>query len=97
MAIRNPQPPQIDGVTYDFLSVSLAMSTTPRDSRMALSIAVTFRPYRDGENGPEVLEAVEPTVLVYGDAMAAAQGDPALARFLGILEAAAQRFVDERV
>ena len=46
---------------------------------------------------PQVLEAVEPTVLVYGDAMAAAQSDPALARFLGILEAAAQRFVDERV
>jgi hypothetical protein len=96
MSIRNPQPATIDGVTYDLLGVSLAMSTVPSPAGMRLSIAVTFTPYRDGESGPETLEDGK-AVLVYGDALAAAQGDPALARFLGILEAAAQRFVDERV
>lgn len=96
MAIRNPQPSQIDGVSYDLMSVSLAMSTTPRDNRMALSIAVTFTPYRDGPDGPELLPEAQ-TVLVYGDALTAAQTDPVLAQFLGVMEAAAQRFVNARV
>lgn len=96
MAIRNPQPPQFNGLTYDLLGVSLAMSTTPRDGRMALSIAVTFTPYRDGQDGPEVLTEGQ-SVLVYGDAVAAAAGDPHLAQFLGALEAAGQAFVDARI
>jgi hypothetical protein len=96
MAIKNPQPPQINGVTYDLLGVSLAMSTIVHQDEMKLSIAVTFTPYREGENGPELLEEGK-TVLVYGDAVGAAATDPVLAQFLGILEAAAQRFVDARV
>jgi len=96
MAIQNPQPPQIDGVTYDLLGVQLAMSTIVHQEQMKLTIAVTFTPYRDGEAGPEILEEGRQT-LVYGDAIAQAADDPALARFLGILEAAAQRFVNERV
>jgi hypothetical protein len=97
MAIRNPQPPQVNGVIYDLLDVSLALSTRPQDARRALSIAVTFRPYRDGESGPEYLEAAQPVSLVYGDAFLAAADDPALAQFLGVLEAAAQQFVNARV
>lgn len=96
MAIKNPQPAIINGVSFDLLGVSLAMSTIVHQDAMKLSIAVTFTPYRDGEAGPEILTEGQST-LVYGDAMGAAQTDPALARFLGILEAAAQRFVDERV
>jgi len=96
MAIKNPQPPQINGVSYDLFGVSLAMSTIVHQDEMKLSIAVTFTPYRNGENGPELLEEGR-TVLVYGDAIAAATEDPHLAQFLGILEAAAQRFVDARV
>lgn len=96
MAIFNPQPAIIDGVSYDKLGVSLAMSTLAHDSSMKLSIAVTFTPYRDTATGPVVLNDGQST-LVYGDALAAAEQDPALARFLGILEAAAQRFINERI
>jgi hypothetical protein len=96
MAISNPQPASINGVTYDLLGVSLAMSTIVHQDEMKLSIAVTFTPYRNGDAGPEILEEGK-TVMVYGDAFAAATEDPHLAQFLGILEAAAQRFVDARV
>ena len=101
MAIQNPQPPQIDGVVYDLLGVSLAMSTTPRDGRMVLDIAVTFTPYRDGQSGPEILEAGRSS-LVYPDAMAFAaqavwQGDLHLAQFLSALESAAQQFINAKV
>jgi hypothetical protein len=101
MAIQNPQPPQIDGVTYDLLGVALAMSTTPRDGQMVLDIAVTFTPYRDGKHGPEILEAGR-TSIVFADAMAfatqaAQQGDFHLAQFLGALESAAQQFVNAKV
>lgn len=96
MAISNPQPPVIDGITYPLLGVSLAMSTIPRDGAMALSIAVTFAPYRDSEQGPQMLDEGK-SVLVYGDALQAAQSDPHLAQFLGTLEAAAQRFINARV
>jgi len=96
MAIRNPQPPQINGVTYDLLGVSLALSTIVHQHEIKLSIAVTFTPYRNGESGPEFLGEGR-TVLVYGDALSAATADSALARFLEILEAEAQRFVDAKV
>ena len=96
MAITNPQPPQIDGITYDFLGVSLAMSTTPRDGRMVLSIAVTLTPYRHGPDGPE-LSAEGQLVLVYGDAGHAAQSDPHLAQFLEALETAGQAFISTRI
>jgi hypothetical protein len=101
MAIQNPQPPQIDGVSYDLLSVALAMSTIPRDGRMVLDIAVTFTPYRDGQSGPEILEAGRSS-LIYADAMALAmqaaqQGDSYLAQFLGALELAAQQFINAKV
>jgi hypothetical protein len=96
MAISNPQPASINGIIYDLLGVQLAMSTIVHDDEMKLSIAVTFTPYRDSEDGPEILQEGQSS-LVYGDALGAAESDPALARFLGILEAAAQRFVNERV
>ena len=101
MALHNPQPPQIDGVSYDLLGVALAMSTSPRDGRMVLDISVTFTPYRDGQNEPEVLGAGSVS-LVYSDAMALAtqaaqQGDPCLAQFLSALESAAQEFVNAKV
>lgn len=72
------------------------MSTIVHQSEMKLSIAVTFTPYRNGESGPEILDEGK-AVLVYGDALASAQDDPHLAQFLGVLEAAAQRFVNARV
>jgi hypothetical protein len=96
MAINNPRPIVINGLSYDLLGVSLAMSTIVHQDEMKLSIAVTFTPYRNGDAGPEILDEGK-TVMVYGDALAAAQQDPHLAQFLGILEAAAQRFVDARV
>jgi len=96
MAIINPQPPIIDGASYDFLGVSLAMSTVPTSEGMRLSIAVTFTPYRDTDQGPVLLDDGKST-LVYGDAMAAAKEDAALGTFLRVLEGAAQLFVDQRV
>ena len=96
MAISNPRPITINGLSYDLLGVSLAMSTIAHQQEMKLSIAVTFTPYRNGENGPDILDEGK-TSLVYGDALQAAQNDPHLAQFLGILEAAAQRFINARV
>jgi hypothetical protein len=101
MAISNPQPPQINGVIYNLLGVSLAMSTSPRESSMVLDIAVSFTPYRDAEAGPEILETGQSSI-VYTDAMEKAagdakQGDMALAQFLASLEAAAQLFINAKV
>jgi len=101
MAIQNPQPPVIDGVVYGLLGPSLAMSTSPRGNRMVLDISVTFTPYRDGEAGPEILDAGRSSI-VFADAMEQAarnaqRGDLALAQFLARLEAAAQEYVDAKV
>lgn len=96
MAIRNPQPAVIDGITYDLLGVALCMSTRPQDERMALSIAVTFYPYRDTSTGPEYLDQGQSS-LVFGDATEQAKSLPALAQFLAALEAAGQAFVNEVV
>jgi len=101
MALSNPQPPQIDGVIYNLLGVSLAMSTSPRHDRMVLDIAASFTPYRNGSMGPEILEAGRASI-VFADAMEAAaalsqEGDLALLKFLGRLEAAAQEYLNEKV
>jgi hypothetical protein len=96
MAIRNPQPPQVNGVTYDLLGPDLSLSTREWQGRMVLSINATFKAYRDGENGPEIFSAVDPPIppLIIWDAMAQAQDDPRLARFLVALEQAAQEYID---
>lgn len=101
MAIINPQPPIIDGVTYDKLGVLLAESTSSKDGEMVLDIAVTFFPYRDGPNGPEILQEgrsslVIPNAVAFA-AQAAQKGDSSLARFLAAQEAAAQAFINEKV
>lgn len=96
MAIVNPQPPQVDGLTYDLLAVSLAMTTVPRDGQMSLSIAATFTPYREGENGPELLTEGQ-SVLAYGDALQAASKDQQVALFLARVESAGQAYVNARI
>lgn len=96
MAITNPQPPIIDGKVYDLLGVSLALSTFVQQPKMVLAIAATFTPYRDTSEGPDVLE-VGKASLVFGDAFAAAESDPALADFLMDLQAAAQRYINQRI
>jgi hypothetical protein len=96
MAIRNPQPQIINGVSYDLLSVDLSLSTKEWQGRMVLTITASFQAYRDGENGPEVLSGVDPPIppLIIWDAMAQAQDNPRLAQFLVSLEQAAQAYID---
>jgi len=94
MAITNPQPPQIGGITYPFMSVSLAMSTRSNGPGMALSLVVTLTPYRLTDDGVELFEQGQ-KVLVWGDAVQQAQSDPHLAKFLVALETAGQEYVSE--
>jgi hypothetical protein len=96
MAIRNPQPQIINGGSYDLLGVDLSLRTLEWQGRMVLTISASFQAYRDGENGPEILSNVDPPIppLIIWDAMAAAQGDLRLARFLVALEQAAQQYID---
>jgi hypothetical protein len=96
MAIRNPQPQIINGGSYDLLGVDLSLSTREWQGRMVLTISASFQAYRDGENGPEILSGIDPPIppLIIWDAMAAAQGDLRLARFLVALEQAAQEYID---
>jgi hypothetical protein len=96
MAIRNPQPQIINGVSYDLLSVDLSLSTKEWQGRMVLTIAASSQAYRDGENGPEILSGVDPPIppIIIWDAMAAAQDNPRLAQFLVSLEQAAQAYID---
>ena len=94
MAIRNPQPPVIDGITYDLLGLHLGMSTAPSPEGMKLHISVTFYPYREGANGPEILDIEQAqSTISYGDAQAAALSNPILAQFLTTLETAGQNFI----
>jgi hypothetical protein len=96
MAIRNPQPQIINGVTYDLLGVSMSLNTEEWQGRMVLTIVVTFQAYRDSENGPEFLQGVDPPIppLIIRDAMWQAQSSLRLALFLGALEQAAQGYID---
>lgn len=94
MAITNPQPPQIGGISYPYMSVSLAMSTRPNGPGMALSLVVTLTPYRLTDDGVETFEQGQ-KVLVWGDAVEQAKTDPHLAKFLVALEAAGQAYVSE--
>jgi hypothetical protein len=94
MAIVNPQPPIVGGISYPFMGVSLAMSTRPEGAAMVLSLVVTLTPYRVTESGVEFLEGGQ-KVLVWGDAVAAAATDPHLAQFLQIIESAGQTYVSE--
>jgi hypothetical protein len=101
MAIINPQPPVIDGLVYDKLGVSIAQSTNPKNGEMVLDISVTFFPYRDGPNGPEILQEGR-TSMVFADAVTLAgkmaqKGNLSLARFLAAQEAAAQAFINANV
>lgn len=101
MAIIHPRPAQVNGATFDRLGVELAIRTTPRGGEMVLDIIVTFEPYRDRANGPEVLQAGRIT-RVFPDALAIAaqdaqQGDSHLAQFLGDFEAAAQQYINAKV
>lgn len=105
-AITHPNPPVVDGKTYDKLSVSLVLSTDAPDSaKMFLRMVVTLTPYRmeqdrdeDGQfaEGEHVeLLADAQQVFVYADSAAAAQSNPTLARFLMAMAQGGQQFVNE--
>lgn len=95
MALTTTQPVIKDGKTYDKLAANLALSPMWQADGMGCSIAVRLTPYLVGPEGPEQLPE-EARAVVYGDAVEAAQTDPALARFLMALEVAAQRFIDAK-
>jgi hypothetical protein len=101
MAILHPRPPQVNGATFDKLGVELAIRTTPRGGEMVLDIIVTFEPYRDRANGPEILQAGRVT-KVFPNALALAaqdaqEGDLHLAQFLSALESAAQQYISAKI
>lgn len=95
MALHSTNPIEKDGRTYGLLAASLALSPMWRSDGVGLSIAVRLTPYRVGEDGPERLDdAVQ--AVVFGDATMAAREDPALAQFLGAIQAAGQAFIDAK-
>ena len=101
MAIFHPRPPQVNGATFDKLGVELAIRTAQRGNEMVLDIIVTFEPYRDRTNGPEILPAGRIT-KVFPNALAIAtqdaqQGDVHLAQFLSALEVAAQQYINAKI
>lgn len=95
MAITTNNPIESDGRVYDKLAANLALSPMWNTDGVGVSIAVRLTPYRVGEEGPEPLHDAAQAVI-YGNAVKAANGDPAVAEFLSTLEAAAQRFIDAK-
>lgn len=87
MAILHPQPPQVSGAVYPFLDVKLAMNTRPQGNKVALSFCATLTPYREKEDGIELLEEGR-KVFVWGDALSQAAHEPHLAQFLMAIQAA---------
>ncbi len=104
MAILNPQPVVINGVSYPNLGFDLAMATRISDNRMKLAINAVLWPYRDTEIGPEVLtlppdlaSSLQIPPIIYADAqLAAAQGDMPMAEFLATLEFISQRLLNKK-
>lgn len=92
--ILHPQPPQVNGITYPYLDVSLSMSTRDNGPGIALSLVVTLTPYRQLADGIEKLKEFQ-KVYVWGDALLSAQSDPSVAAFIGALQVAGQAFVNE--
>lgn len=95
MSITTNNPIERDGKVYDKLAANLALSPMWRPDGIGLSIAVRLTPYRVGESGPERLDDAAQAV-VFGDAMVAAQDDPAVRELLLGLEQVAQRFIDAK-
>lgn len=95
MALTSTQPIERDGKVYDRLAANLALSPMWQADGLGCSIAVRLTPYRVGPGGPERLDDAAQAV-VYGDATQEAASDPAVARFLMALEAAAQAFIDAK-
>jgi hypothetical protein len=95
MALTTNQPVERDGKTYDKLAANLALSPLQQADGFGVSIAVRLTPYLVGPDGPEKLDD-EARAVVYGDAVVAAQTDPAVAQFLQALQQAAQAFIDAK-
>jgi hypothetical protein len=103
MALQNPQPISIGGVSYNYYGFNVSLAAYPSDGKMAMAIVANFWPYRDTENGPEILILPDDLAhlrlppTVYRDAQAAAAaGDLPLARFLTALEAITQTYINEK-
>jgi hypothetical protein len=103
MALQNPQPINIGGVLYNCYGFNVSLAAYPSDNKMAMAITAIFWPYRDTENGPEILNLPDELAhlklppTVYRDAQAAAvAGDLPLARFLTALEAITQTYINEK-
>ena len=103
MALQNPQPINIGGVLYDYYGFNVSLAAYPSDNKMAMAITAIFWPYRDTENGPEILNLPDELAhlklppTVYRDAQAAAvAGDLPLARFLTALEDITQTYINEK-
>lgn len=104
-AITHPNPPVVDGKTYDKLSVALATSTDAAGGTMALRLAVTLTPYCMEQNRDEDGQFTEgehvellpdaQQAFAYADAAQAAKDNPPLAQFLIALAQAGQQFVNE--
>jgi hypothetical protein len=103
MAIINPQPIVVNGVTFPNFGFNLAMTTYVSDGRMKLGVNAKLWSYRDTETGPEILvlppELNSLTIppIIYADAqLAAAQGDMPMAEFLTALELISQRLLNKK-
>lgn len=95
MALITTNPIDRDGVIYEKLAANLALSTMWLSGQLRLSIAVRLTPYRDGEEGPDVLTD-EAKAVVLGEANKDAENDPDVAAFLAAIEAAGQAFINAK-
>lgn len=95
MEITTANPIEHDGKVYNRLAANLALSQILQPDGIRVSIAVRLTPYRVGPQGIEVLEDAELPV-VFGDALEAAQSDPALAQFLESLKDAAETYINSK-
>lgn len=92
MAIITSNPiPDPEG-DYDKLGINLAVSPMWRDDSIGCSVAMRLTPFRVRDGLVEKLDD-QARAVVYGDAFADAQNDPALAACVQAIEAALQAFV----
>lgn len=92
MAIITSNPiPDPEG-NYDRLGINLALSPMWSENSIGCSVAMRLTPFRVRDEVVERLDD-QSRAIVYGDALAEAQRDPALAACVQMIQEALQAFI----
>lgn len=92
MPLTTATPEVIDGISYPYLGLSMAMQPEWRATSLGAQVAVALHPFRVTEAG-QIERAVRDGIpvqrsLTFGDAFAMEETDPAIAAaIIGILTA----------